>query len=103
MRGLPLLVLSLMILAPAAKSSPATTTHATIGPAMTTGATAGPASDNLNGIWKGTLTQGPGGCYPQYSLELQINFTDDRITGKAYDFYDKAHYVKMSFTGRYNA
>lgn len=59
--------------------------------------------EDLNGIWKGTLTQGAGGCYPQYFLELQINFSGDRITGKAYDYYDKAHFVKMSFTGRYNA
>jgi hypothetical protein len=58
--------------------------------------------DDLNGIWKGTLTQGAGGCYPQYFLELQINFSGDRLTGKAYDYYDKAHFVKMSFTGRYN-
>ena len=59
-------------------------------------------AEDLNGIWKGTLTQGPGGCYPQYFLELQINFSNDRITGKAYDYYDKAHFVKMNFTGRYN-
>ena len=58
--------------------------------------------EDLNGIWKGTLTQGPGGCYPQYFLELQINSSGDRLTGKAYDYYDKAHFVKMSFTGRYN-
>jgi hypothetical protein len=58
--------------------------------------------EDLNGIWKGTLTQGPGGCYPQYFLELQINFNGDRLTGKAYDYYDKVHFVKMSFTGRYN-
>jgi hypothetical protein len=24
------------------------------------------------------------------------------LTGKAYDYYDKQHFVKMSFTGRYN-
>jgi hypothetical protein len=58
--------------------------------------------EDLNGIWKGTLTQGPGGCYPQYYLELQINFNGDRLTGKAYDYYDKEHFVKMSFSGRYN-
>ncbi|HET6254667.1 MAG TPA: hypothetical protein VFE32_11360 [Puia sp.] len=58
--------------------------------------------EDLNGIWKGTLTQGPGGCYPQYFLELQINFSGDRLSGKAYDYYDKDHFVKMSFTGRYN-
>lgn len=60
-------------------------------------------AEDLNGIWKGTLTQGPGGCYPSYFLELQINFSNDHISGKAYDYYDKAHFVKMSFTGRYNA
>ena len=60
-------------------------------------------AEDLNGIWKGTLTQGPGGCYPQYFLEIQINFTGGLITGKAYDYYDKNHFVKMSFTGRYNA
>jgi hypothetical protein len=59
--------------------------------------------EDLNGIWKGTLTQGPGGCYPRYFLELQISFTGDRLTGRAFDYYDKTHYVKMSFTGRYNA
>ncbi|HVU96468.1 MAG TPA: hypothetical protein VHE34_14665 [Puia sp.] len=61
------------------------------------------AEDDPGGIWKGTLTQGPGGCYPNYFLELQITLAGDRITGKAYDYYDKTHYVKMSFTGRYNA
>ena len=60
------------------------------------------AADDLNGIWRGTLTQGPGGCYPSYFLELQINFANDRVTGKAYDYYDKEHYVKMNFSGRYN-
>jgi hypothetical protein len=60
-------------------------------------------AEDLNGIWKGVLTQGPGGCYPQYYLELQINAANDRISGRAYDYYDKTHYVKMSFTGRYNA
>ncbi len=60
-------------------------------------------AEDLNGIWKGTLTQGAGGCYPSYFLELQINFANDRIIGRAYDYYDKTHFVKMSFTGRYNA
>lgn len=62
------------------------------------------AAEDLNGIWKGTLTQNPGGCYPKYFLELQITTsTNDMITGQAYDYYDKQHFVKMSFTGRYNA
>jgi len=60
-------------------------------------------AENIGGIWKGTLTQGPGGCYPRYFLELQIDVSNDQITGKAYDYYDRTHFVKMSFTGRYNA
>jgi hypothetical protein len=58
--------------------------------------------EDISGIWKGTLTQGPGGCYPHYYLELQITISNDRISGKAYDYYDKEHFVKMSFSGRYN-
>jgi hypothetical protein len=60
-------------------------------------------AEDISGIWKGTLTQGPGGCYPHYFLELQITVANDQVTGKAYDYYDKEHFVKMSFTGRYNA
>src|ERR1700730_4614864 len=59
-------------------------------------------AEDLNGIWKGDLTQDPGGCYPRYSLELQINFSNDRVTGRAYDYYDTEKFVKMRFTGRYN-
>ncbi|HLK31085.1 MAG TPA: hypothetical protein VKT28_21075 [Puia sp.] len=59
-------------------------------------------ADDLNGIWKGTLTQGPGGCYPKYSLEIQMNFSNNNITGKLYDYYDTSKFVKLSFTGKYN-
>jgi hypothetical protein len=59
-------------------------------------------AEDISGIWKGTLTQGPGGCYPHYFLELQITISNDQVIGKAYDYYDKEHFVKMSFTGRYN-
>jgi hypothetical protein len=59
-------------------------------------------AEDLNGIWKGSLSQGPGGCYAQYFLELQINFSNNQIIGKAYDYHDTSKYVKMSFTGRYN-
>jgi len=60
---------------------------------------------DLNGIWQGTLTQGPGGCFPQYHIELQINFiiTANTLSGKAYDYFDKNRYVKLDFIGRYNS
>src|SRR5882757_688845 len=65
---------------------------------------AAPAQD-LNGIWKGTLVQEPGGCYNEYNIELQINFTAgaNTLSGKAYDYLDAARYVKFDFNGRYNA
>ena len=59
-------------------------------------------AEDLNVIWKGILTQGQGGCYPQYSLELQINFFNNQISGRVYDYYDTGRYVKLSFSGRYN-
>jgi hypothetical protein len=61
-------------------------------------------AQNLNGIWRGKLTQDPGGCYPIYYLELQISAIDhNNISGNSYDFYDKARYVRLDFNGRYNA
>jgi len=61
-------------------------------------------AQNLNGIWRGKLTQDPGGCYPVYYLELQISALDqNNINGNSYDSYDKARYVRLDFNGRYNA
>jgi hypothetical protein len=63
------------------------------------------SAQDLNGIWRGKLTQEPGGCYPEYNIELQINFiaTANTLSGKAYDYYDVSKYVKLDFSGRYNA
>lgn len=68
------------------------------------GCTLGNAQD-LNGIWRGKLTQSPGGCFPEYNLELQVNFiiTANTLSGKAYDYHDTSKYVKLDFIGRYNA
>ena len=61
-------------------------------------------AQNLNGIWRGKLTQVPGGCYPVYFLELQISALDhNSISGNSYDFYDKTRFVRLDFSGRYNA
>ncbi|MBC7902583.1 MAG: hypothetical protein H7Y27_04145, partial [Gemmatimonadaceae bacterium] len=63
------------------------------------------SAQDLNGIWRGKLIQEAGGCYPEYNLELQINFiqTANTITGRAYDYYDTTRYVKLDFSGRFNA
>jgi hypothetical protein len=57
----------------------------------------------LSGIWRGTLTQAPGGCYPIYHLEIQIGGNAESFTGTTYDYYDKSKFVKLKFSGRYNA
>ena len=59
-------------------------------------------AQDLSGIWKGTLTQDPGGCYPKYSVEFQISFLNNTVTGKVYDYYDTLKFVKLTFTGQYN-
>lgn len=64
----------------------------------------GTQAQNLNGIWRGKLSQDPGGCYPIYYLELQISAIDaNNISGNSYDFYDKTRFVRLDFNGRYNA
>ena len=57
---------------------------------------------NLTGIWRGTRTQNAGGCFPEYSLELQITYAGNSIMGRAYNFYDREKFTKINFSGRYN-
>jgi len=58
---------------------------------------------DLSGIWKGTLTQSPGGCFPEYHIELQItNEKDNLISGVCYHYSDVTNYVKKNFEGVYN-
>ncbi len=59
---------------------------------------------DLSGIWRGTLTQAAGGCYPEYHIELQINYvpTAHTLSGVAFDYHDVTRYVKLDFIGRYN-
>lgn len=56
----------------------------------------------IAGIWKGQLTQGPGGCFPVYNIELQIQINGTRITGASYHYSDLTNYVKEEFSGTYN-
>jgi hypothetical protein len=60
-------------------------------------------SQDLSGIWKGVLFQDPGGCYPQYHVELQFSLRNKQAQGKAYDFYDSSKYVKLDFSGVYDS
>lgn len=61
------------------------------------------SAQDLNGIWRGKLTPEAGGCFPVYYLELQISYVNNLITGNAYDYYDKARFVRLDFNGRFNS
>lgn len=61
-------------------------------------ATLGQAQD-INGIWKGKLVMAPGGCFPVYNIELQLQVAGSRITGTAYHFSDSLNYVRENFEG----
>lgn len=60
-------------------------------------------SQDLNGIWKGTLTQNAGGCFPVYYIELQINVDKSSSGGASYHYSDITNYVKKKFNGSYDA
>jgi len=61
------------------------------------------AAQSPAGIWKGTLTQQPGGCFPVYHVELQVTIENNEVTGFCYHYSDVNNYVKKNFTGFYNA
>jgi hypothetical protein len=59
-------------------------------------------AQNLNGVWRGTLTQGPGGCFRVYNIELNIKTENGKINGASYHYSDVTNYVKEDFGGNYN-
>jgi hypothetical protein len=60
-------------------------------------------AQELLGIWKGTLTQGSGGCFPEYHVELQItSIKNNVLSGVCYHYSDVTNYVKKNFEGVYN-
>lgn len=60
------------------------------------------SAQGIAGIWRGTLTQGPGGCFRVYNIELQIELRGNNITGASYHYSDVTNYVKEEFNGSYN-
>jgi hypothetical protein len=61
------------------------------------------SAQNINGIWKGKLVQEPGGCFPVYNIELQIQIAATKITGVSYHYSDTSNYVKENFEGTYDS
>lgn len=59
-------------------------------------------AQNLNGVWKGKLVQDPGGCFPVYNIELQLQMAGTRITGSSYHYSDTSNFVKEDFEGSFN-
>ncbi len=60
------------------------------------------SAQDISGIWRGELLQGPNGCYPKYFIELQLQLHDKEIQGITYDYYDTTKFVKLNFKGRLN-
>lgn len=57
------------------------------------------SAQDINGIWQGKLTMEPGGCFPEYYIELQIKTFNRDIEGVSYDYFDTTKFVKLNFTG----
>jgi hypothetical protein len=58
-------------------------------------------AQDINGIWKGKLVMEPGGCFPVYNIELQLNVSGKSISGVSYHYSDTSNYVKEAFNGNY--
>lgn len=44
----------------------------------------------------------PGGCFPVYNIEFQLQISGTRITGTSYHYSDTTNYVKEEFEGTYD-
>lgn len=60
-------------------------------------------TQELNSVWKGTLTQQAGGCFPVYNVELQVSILNNQVSGVCYHYSDFNNYVKKNYDGFYNA
>jgi hypothetical protein len=60
-------------------------------------------SQNLGGTWRGKLTQGPGGCFPVYFIEMQLKIDGLKVYGSSYHFSDVENFVKENFEGVYDS
>src|SRR5688572_23627064 len=59
------------------------------------------SAQDINGIWRGKLVMEPGGCFPVYNIELQLNVNGNKISGVSYHYSDTSNFVKETFTGSY--
>lgn len=61
------------------------------------------SSQQINGFWKGQLVMEPGGCFPVYNIEFQLQITGTKISGNSYHYSDTTNYVKEIFEGVYDS
>jgi hypothetical protein len=59
-------------------------------------------TQDINGVWKGKLVMEPGGCFPTYNIELQLQIAGSRIVGTSYHFSDTNNFVKEDFEGTFD-
>jgi len=60
-------------------------------------------AQDLTGTWRGKLTQGPGGCFPVYFIEVQLKMEGGKVYGSTYHFSDVTNFVKERFEGVYDS
>ncbi len=59
-------------------------------------------AQDINGFWKGRLVMEPGGCFPVYNIEFQLQIEGVKIRGNSYHYSDTTNYVKEEFEGLYD-
>jgi hypothetical protein len=59
-------------------------------------------AQDINGFWKGRLVMEPGGCFPVYNIEFQLQIEGSKIRGNSYHYSDTTNYVKEEFEGLYD-
>src|SRR5690606_39049885 len=60
-------------------------------------------AQSIDGYWKGRLVMEPGGCFPVYNIEFQVQVLNgNRITGTSYHYSDTSNYVKEEFEGNFD-
>lgn len=59
-------------------------------------------AQDINGFWKGRLVMEPGGCFPVYNIEFQLQTEGVKIRGNSYHYSDTTNYVKEEFEGIYD-
>jgi hypothetical protein len=60
------------------------------------------SAQEINGFWKGRLVMEPGGCFPVYNIEFQLQISGNSIKGTSYHYSDTTNYVKEEFEGVYD-